>query len=78
MKDTANTVRLLKFRDKYTDPTGVQTAIDDYVISAQDAVNKQAESAPKPMPRPKPKPERNLNIIRPNPVPVPPPPSPFA
>ena len=76
MNDVANTVKLLKSKDKYTDPTGVQTAMDDYVFSAQDAVDKQAESAPKPMPRPEPKPMPP--IIRPNPVPVPPPPSPFA
>ena len=76
MKDVSNTVKLLKFKDKYTDPTGVQTAMDDYVFSAQEAVDKQAESAPKPMPRPEPKPMPP--IIRPNPVPVPPPPSPFA
>jgi hypothetical protein len=73
LKDQANTGRLLKLQDKITDPTGLQNAMDDYVISAQDAVDKQAESAPKPMPVPQPTPP-----IKPNPVPVPPPPSPFA
>jgi hypothetical protein len=56
MKDQANTGRLLKLKDKITDPTGLQNAMDDYVISAQDAVDKQAESAPKPNPVPVPPP----------------------